>query len=122
AGHVCDQCRVREASPNRAQGLLQLVGGEAAEEDHAGLSEIVDRVASATEKERIAGADCLASAERPAANDPIQQPAFRQEAPSLTERQVVSPIGIEEMPAIEGRWPIVETCVAHGEPLVSSGL
>src|SRR5947199_651191 len=26
------------------------------------------------------------------------------------------------MTAIEGRWPIVETCVTHGEPLVSSRL
>src|SRR5262249_50856136 len=117
-----DQRRVREASSHRAQGLLQLFRGEAAAEDHARLTEIVDRVASAVEKQRVAGGDGLPSAKRPAANHAIQYVAVRQESSAFTERQIVSPIGVENMPPVEGRRPIIETRVAGGEPLVSSGL
>src|SRR5207244_3406945 len=42
--------------------------------------------------------------------------------PPLTERQFVSPIGIEDMPAVERRRSIVETGIAVGEPLVRSVL
>ena len=45
--HVRDQRRVREASGYCAQGLLQLVRGEAAAEHHTRLSEIADCVAAA---------------------------------------------------------------------------
>src|SRR5262245_53735089 len=122
ARHVRDERSGRETARYLTQGFLQLLGCEAASEDNARLREIVDRIASAIEKERIAGRNGLASTDGPAAHQSIQQAAARQEFTPLAERQVVGPIGIKDMPPIEGRWSIVEPVIAEGVPGVSRGL
>src|SRR5262249_4175939 len=103
-------------------GLLQLIGSEATAKDHARLRQVADGVAPAVEQERIAGGDGLAPAERPAADDAIQESVARQEPASLAERQIVSPIGVEDVPPVKRRWSIVEPGVAEGVPGVPGGL
>ena len=97
-------------------------GVKAFAEDHAGLRQIVDRIAPAIEKQRMAGGDGLASADRPAADDAIQHGVVGQEPPPFTKRQIISPVGIEDMTAVERRRPIVEPRIADGVPRYTRGL